>query len=107
MKAIVLLCGLIVTAGLSAGFAAEKPAAQKQEEAKPLGVTAAGFAAIKTGMSYDSVVRILGKQGEEMSSSEIAGHTTIMYQWKGSGLGNMNAMFQNGKLITKAQFGLK
>ena len=72
-----------------------------------LGITAAGFAAITTGMAYDQVVAILGQPGEEISSSDIAGHSTVMYQWKGAGLGNMNAMFQNGKLISKAQFGLK
>jgi len=30
-----------------------------------------------------------------------------MYQWVNPGGSNMNAMFQNNKLIEKAQFGLQ
>lgn len=30
-----------------------------------------------------------------------------MYQWGGGFGANMNAIFQNGKLVQKAQFGLK
>jgi hypothetical protein len=32
-----------------------------------------------------------------------------MYRWDGAGMlgANLNAMFQNGKLVTKAQFGLR
>lgn len=35
--------------------------------------------------------------------------TTVMVQWENPGVfaGNMNAMFQNGKMISKAQFGLR
>ncbi len=69
-------------------------------------VTLGNFNRLETGMSYADVVRILGP-GQELSRSDIAGTTTVMYQWNGTGLGNMNAMFQDGKMITKAQFGLK
>jgi len=71
------------------------------------GVTLENFGRIKDGMSYSDVVKILGKEGTEISSSNIAGYKTVMYQWEGQGFGNMNAMFQNGKLVSKAQFGLK
>ena len=74
------------------------------------GVTMANFNRIKTGMKYDEVVKILGKEGEVLSESDVAGYKTIMYKWDGDegGFGaNMNAMFQNGKLNTKSQFGLK
>lgn len=38
----------------------------------------------------------------------MAGITTVMFMWEGTSFGgNMNAMFQNGKLVTKAQFGLR
>lgn len=81
-------------------------------DAKPkkLGVTKAGFGALKDGMSYEDAVAILGRAGEKMSESELGGVRTVMYQWKadrGSLGANMNAMFQDGKLISKAQFGLK
>src|SRR5690242_11917409 len=77
------------------------------------GVTMANYSRLKTGMTYSQVVNILGKEGTELSSSEIAGIKTIMYQWYGDGLtgnvfgANMNVMFQNGKLVQKAQFGLR
>ena len=73
------------------------------------GVTMANFSRLKTGMTYSQVVEILGKEGEELSSNEIGGYKTVMYKWDGdAGWGsNMNAMFQNGKLNSKAQFGLK
>jgi len=70
-------------------------------------VTAATFAQLKTGMKYADVVKILGSEGEVLSESELGGTKTVMYQWKGDGISNMNAMFQNNKLINKAQFGLK
>lgn len=73
------------------------------------GVTLANFNQIKTGMKYDEVVKILGKEGEVISESEVAGYKTVMYKWDGSGGfgANMNAMFQNGKLMSKSQLGLK
>jgi hypothetical protein len=71
------------------------------------GVTLENFGRLKDGMTYPEVVKILGKEGTEISSSNIAGYKTVMYQWEGQGFGNMNAMFQNGKLVSKAQFGLK
>jgi hypothetical protein len=72
------------------------------------GVTLEGYYKITTGMTYAEVVKILGKPSQEMSSSDIAGIRTVMYMWDaGNYGGNMNAMFQNGKLVQKAQFGLE
>jgi hypothetical protein len=72
------------------------------------GVTMANFSKLKTGMTYTQVVKILGKDGEELSSNEIGGVKTVMYKWDGDGFAaNMNAMFQNNKLMSKSQFGLK
>ncbi len=74
----------------------------------PSGVTMANYTRLQTGMSYDAAVEILGDRGEEMSRTELAGTTSVMYMWKGRSVGaNMNAMFQNDRLVSKAQFGLR
>jgi hypothetical protein len=85
------------------------PAAQAPIPEKPKSqVTMANYNRLSTGMSYEQVVAILGKEGTELSSNDIAGYQTVMYQWEGDSFAsNMNAMFQNGKLMQKAQFGLK
>ena len=71
-------------------------------------VTAAEYSQLATGMSYQEAVDIIGFRGQELSRSSLAGTTTVMYQWMNPGLGgNMNAMFQNGRLVSKAQFGLQ
>lgn len=81
----------------------------KQEEKK--GINKAEFDAIQNGMTYEEVVKIIGVEGEVMSESGTAGEEfhTVMYTWDGEeGFGaNANAMFQDGKMINKAQFGLK
>ncbi len=74
---------------------------------KTTGVTLENFNKIQTGMSYRQVVAILGEEGTVMSENEIAGYRTVLYQWKGGVLANMNATFQNDKLVSKAQFGLQ
>lgn len=69
------------------------------------------FDSIKNGMSYEEVVNIIGGDGELLSETGTSGEQfhTMMYSWEGeNGLGsNANATFQNGKLVNKAQFGLK
>jgi hypothetical protein len=62
---------------------------------------------LKLKMTYAEAVKILGCEGEEISSSEMAGFKTSMYVWQGTGDANMNAMFQNDRLISKAQLGLR
>jgi len=72
-------------------------------------ITLAEFNALQTGMTYQQAVAILGEQGTVMSENTIAGSHTVMYSWENDGFlaGNMNAMFQNGELISKSQLGLK
>lgn len=77
-------------------------------------MTKAEFDQLKTGMTYDEATKIIGGPGEVISESGTKGGDglnihTVMYQYKGEGsLGaNANMMFQDEKLITKAQMGLK
>lgn len=73
------------------------------------GISLAEFQRLQTGMSPQQVEDVVGSLGEVVSETELAGYKTVMVQWNGeSGFGaNANAMFQNGALIQKAQFGLK
>lgn len=65
------------------------------------------YKTLQTGMSYDSVTKVVGCDGVELSSSEMAGFKTVMYIWSGVNFSSMSVMLQNDKLITKSQFGLK
>lgn len=71
-------------------------------------VTKAGYDALRDGMSIAQAESVLGCKGEEISSSNFSGIVTVMLIWEGDGFGaNMNAMFQNNALISKAQLGLE
>ena len=71
-------------------------------------ITLEQYNAIETGMSYDDVVSLIGGEGSLLSDSEIAGSTAQIYMWEGSSLGaNANVTFSDGKVISKAQFGLE
>jgi hypothetical protein len=70
-------------------------------------VTLTEYEQVRDGMSYAQTVGIIGAAGNEMSRSELAGFTTVMYGWSNSNGSNMNAMFQSDRLVNKAQFGLR
>ena len=56
----------------------------------------------------DEVVALLGGEGTLLSDTEIAGSKAQIYTWKGTSLGaNANVTFSDGKVTSKAQFGLK
>lgn len=67
---------------------------------------------VKDGMTYDEVRSILGPASEELASSRIGKGTrfdvqTVLLVWKGSWGANCSITFQNGRVVAKAQFGLK
>ena len=68
------------------------------------------FDQIKSGMTQKEVTEIIGGPGETISESGNKGepfHTVmIMYEGEGKTGANANFMFQDDKLINKAQFGL-
>lgn len=77
-------------------------------------ITMEKYSRIQNGMSYNEVKQILGEPGVEQSRNKMEGVPgvmesieTVMYAWQNPGGSNMNAMFQNDKLIQKAQFGLE
>jgi hypothetical protein len=68
---------------------------------------------VSDGMSYSQVVSIVGEDGKENSSSTmpgVPGYTeaiiTKAYSWQNADGSNMICMFQNDRLISKAQAGL-
>ena len=78
----------------------------------PNTITMDEFKAIKTGMTYQEVFDIVGGRGETISESDIGlgdEYYTVMYEWQGEGIpgANANVMFQGGKVVNKAQFGLE
>lgn len=100
--------------------AAKQAAREREEQAERIAqeaavaavqrkATMAEFNQLREGMTYEQAVEIIGGEGEVLSSSDMAGYQTVMFKWDGSGSfgANMNAMFQNGRMISKAQFGLQ
>lgn len=101
---------LIVIGALSGNKGGSNPKSGSTQTVptKETGITMEKFTSIKEGMTYEEVVAVLGKEGEVMSSNELAGIKTVMYKWDGASvMSNMNATFQNGKMVSKAQLGLK
>ena len=85
-----------------------QPTAEPQKYNPPK-ISLSEFNQLQDGISYEEAVEIIGSSGSLMSESSLGGISTKMYTWEGEGdIGaNANAMFQNGKLISKAQYGLK
>ena len=69
------------------------------------------FNMLQDGMTYQEVVEIVGGHGTILSELSILGpeYHTAIYMWEGNGtLGaNANVTFQGGRLIMKAQSGLR
>ncbi|WP_235822205.1 hypothetical protein [Gottfriedia luciferensis] len=104
--------GLIFASGCSATITTDAPA--KEKSGKSVVITKAEFDKIQNGMTSKQVFDIIGGKGEVMSEAgekDKPGYT-IMYMYKGKGAAgvagaNANFTFQDGKLMAKAQVGLK
>lgn len=74
-------------------------------------ISKAEFDQIQNGMSYEEIVKIIGGEGEIMSEAGEKGspYYSVLYKYEGEGEfgANANFMFQGGKLLSKAQYGLK
>jgi hypothetical protein len=63
---------------------------------------------LRTGAPYSQVRNILGCDGTELNQNQIGGIKTVMYQWSAGVFGgNIQVIFQNNRLMSKAQFGLE
>jgi len=88
------------------------PVAQNKTVKAPseAGMRLASFDRLKTGMSYAEAVKVLGSPGTTQGELKTQGGTMKMYNWKGTdsnGEWSIAARFDNGKLVSKTQFGLK
>ncbi len=74
-------------------------------------ITLDKFNQIKTGMTYEEVVEIIGEEGTVLSEVNLTGdeqYHTIIYNWKAkNNIANANITFQAGKVVSKAQMGLE
>lgn len=73
-------------------------------------VTYENFEKIETGMTYEQVVEIFGKEGKVLSDVDIGmeEYSTTMYYWyDDTGIANCNVTIQGGKVVAKAQVGLR
>lgn len=108
-----LLCLLLI--GCTSKDAAPKPAddtpewlkhAKSRSHALP-SVSADAYQHIQTGMTYEEVRGVVGFEGEEKARTELGGATSVMVQWINADGSGLICQFQDGRLVTKAQTGLK
>ena len=77
--------------------------------AESCGATLAEFYELEIGMSYAAARDIIGCDGEVLSQVSLGGNNSVMVSWNAQTamFGSMNATFQNGQLVSRAQFRLK
>lgn len=84
-------------------------AASPSASTEPCGATLAEFYELEIGMSYAAARDIIGCDGEVLSQVSLGGTNSVMVSWNAQTamFGSMNATFQNGQLVSRAQFRLK
>ncbi len=70
-------------------------------------ITMDKYTQIKNDMSYEDVVKLIGSEGEQSSSSKIGSTEISSYNWKGPNYSRIFATFKDNKLTSKSQSGLK
>jgi hypothetical protein len=71
------------------------------------GLTLAKYNQIKDGMSLKEVNDLLGKEGQESSSSRVGSTKIATYKWQGNDYEYIFCNFTNDKLTFKSQANLK
>lgn len=105
--ALVIFVGFFILAFFARFTRVEPPDAPQSTVVVQQPITRLQFELLHDGISYREACSLLGRPGVEISRSSFAGYVTVMYQWQNDNYSNMNAMFQNDRLVTKAQAGLK
>jgi len=86
---------------------ASSPTSSSSPATSSSGLTKAKFEQLKNGMSYKEVVSILGKEGEETSSSQVGKTTIRTMKWQGVNYEYIFVNFTNDKMTFKSQANLK
>ncbi len=68
---------------------------------KTEGLTYQKFVDLQMGITVEDVNKIIGTEGELESSNKFGDIETKSYRWH-EGMANMNCMFQNGQMVSKA-----
>ena len=78
-------------------------------ETKPCAATRAEFHRLRTGMSYIEARRVVGCEGELISQLELSGIDTATVKWDAANayFGSLIVTFQNNRLVSRSQFGLR
>lgn len=108
---LILACGLTAACGeeprsphAQAVYDAALARVKAEREGGP---THATYERLSTGMRYDEVVSLIGREGREGARTSIGGATTVIYDWTEPTRGGvLSATFQNGALVSKVQHGL-
>lgn len=79
---------------------------EKDSKKQDTKITYENFLNIKMGQSYEEVVALLG-EGKEISSSKVSSTKVTVYDWKETGISDMNITIQNNVVIAKSQLGLE
>lgn len=74
---------------------------------KTASLTMNDYNQLKNGMSKSEVEKILGGEGEQVSSSEIGKYKIETYKWQGENFSFIIITFRNDKVFSKSQANLK
>lgn len=100
-----------------AAIEAAREARSRQDEARrqqaiddATVITYSHFTRVETGMTYQQVLGVLRRHGEEVSRVDIGGGSAlVVFRWSNgffSGGGNMDVTFQGGRVVAKSQTSL-
>jgi hypothetical protein len=105
-----LICFFTAAAGIDAVSTADSTSTKVLRlasfDVKPQ-LTMAKYNKIKSGMTYKQVVKLLGAEGRETSSTNANGTKTTTYKWQDGDIKFIFGNFTNDKLTFKSQANLK
>lgn len=110
-KSIVLAAGLfLVVAAVQGLLALHKPRPLLPAAPRLVAtgqVTLTNYAYLIPGLLYTQASELLGGPGIEVSARDSAGTHTAVYRWPGAGQASLQVVFENDRLVRKAQVGLR